>query len=284
MLLTDDDRKRAAIGAGVLVGTAEVAVAVWLAAQSEPRLFLSPMEVAADAAVVFVCVWGLTRHSRTAIIVLSVLLFLSVVQSSALSWRWWLPVVPGAFLLLALQAIPPIWRLQSGQKPPRSPLLNAVGATVGLAAVAAIVWFARELVLMPPTRVLPASQLPSLYFDRLGELGALGDPREEMLYFYSPALGPFDSEFYALTDAHVVAYSTSWTDPLIRIAYSDIVDVKAYYSGTWVEDSVVYVVSESGLEIAIPVSSEAGGDSRFASELKRQWVKNGGSLAGRKRE
>lgn len=154
----------------------------------------------------------------------------------------------------------------------------------GFATVGAAVWFAHDIALTPPTRVLPAAQLPSIYQARFREIGAVDEETERILYYSSTALGRFDSEFYLLTDAHVVGYSEAWIEPLIRIPLEEIVDVDTSYSDSWMFDSFVHVVADSGIELVIPLSSEAGGDARFASELRRQWVKNGGSLARPKRD
>jgi len=125
----------------------------------------------------------------------------------------------------------------------------------------------------PPSSVLPREDLPRSYEKTLLEAGIL-DPRETLLYFYSPAFFSVESEGVFVSDWGVTFY---YTEPsaernpqVIFLEYDHIESIEVKASENWYEDTLIRLTDSSGGWARFPLSSENGMDEVFIEEIEKR--------------
>lgn len=147
-------------------------------------------------------------------------------------------------------------------------MLRRIFGTLGILLIVSIVVFIILAGMGPDTFVVPGRQLDQKYRQQLRSMGLI-DQGEKIAYFYSDALRDIRDGLYFVSDKKVVAYSTDWNPPAIAIPLDSVVDLSFERDESFWEDSVIWIRAQDGTEIAVPVSSEQGGDKRFYEYLVR---------------
>lgn len=141
---------------------------------------------------------------------------------------------------------------------------------IGLACLAVVCTLVVALVISaaigPDTSVYPGRQIPKRFMATIRSLD-LVEEDERIKYFYSDAVFDIKSGFYFITDKKLVLYSKEWEEPMISISFDEIASVDAQYDDSFFDDTLVYVTTNSGLDVFFPVSSEQGLDKRFVDAI-----------------
>ena len=98
------------------------------------------------------------------------------------------------------------------------------------------------------------------------------DPDEQVQYFYTLGVFNIKDDGQFITDRHVACYTRNNGELSVgRVSYEKISSIAANWSSNALEDSIVRVTSDDGLELELWLSSENGGDRRFVDELRLRW-------------
>jgi hypothetical protein len=120
----------------------------------------------------------------------------------------------------------------------------------------------------PPTKALPAGEIPDAYVESLVEAGVL-DPGERVEFFYSNGLFSILEDGNLFTDRRVVSYETADGElSLAAAGYDEIRDIDVEYSEGF-EPSTVTVSTQDGGEFVLLVSAEDGRDHEFVEQLQQ---------------
>ena len=120
----------------------------------------------------------------------------------------------------------------------------------------------------PDTKVLPGAQVPARFGAQIWKLNLL-EPDEQIRYFYSDALVNIENGFYLLTDRRLIVYSRTFDEPAILVPFSEIREVEAFFSDSWLEDSLITVTLADDTTVSFPASCEGGGDRRMYDTLRK---------------
>lgn len=147
--------------------------------------------------------------------------------------------------------------------------LKILGISIG--SIFAIVYIGLVILgsLGPETHVYLGHQVPKKYINEIRSLGLLSED-EKMKYFYTDAIIDIKSGLYFVTDRNLVLYCEDWEEPETIIDFKDIIKLEAEYDDTFLNDSMIYVVTKSGLEVSFPVSSEHGRDKDFVEYIRQE--------------
>ncbi len=121
----------------------------------------------------------------------------------------------------------------------------------------------------PETFIYKKDEIPAAYRAQMRELNLISE-NEELLYFYSDGLLDVTDGMYALTDQHLIIYSTQWSEPETIIAFEDISSLGVNYDASFFVDSYVRVETVYGMEVEFPLSSERGRDKEFYELLSKR--------------
>ncbi len=147
--------------------------------------------------------------------------------------------------------------------------LKIIGISIG--TLFAIVLFVLVILgtFVPETSVYLGHQVPKKYLKEIRSLGLLAQD-EKIKYFYTDAFIDIKEGLYFVTDQNLVLYSNSWEEPDTIIGFEEIIKLEAEYDDSFVNDSIVYIETKSGLEVSFPVSSEYGRDKDFVEFIRKQ--------------
>jgi hypothetical protein len=144
---------------------------------------------------------------------------------------------------------------------------------IGLACLAIVCVSVGALVISasigPEISVYTGRQVPKRFMTTIRSLDLI-QKDEHIKYFYSDAMFDIKSGFYFITDRKLVIYSDQWEEPEIIIPFDQIASVDAQYDDSFFDDTMVYVTTDSGLEVYFPVSSEQGLDKRFVQAIEEK--------------
>lgn len=125
----------------------------------------------------------------------------------------------------------------------------------------------------PDTKVLSGRQIPKKFMDQIRDLDVL-EPGEQIQYFYSDGLLNIEEGFYLITERKVVVYSREYDEPAILVPFSEIAEIDADFSNTWLGESWITLTLTDGTSVSFPASSEGGGDRKMEAALAKQVEKN----------
>lgn len=151
--------------------------------------------------------------------------------------------------------------------------LLIVGGVVGLVMIAICAGLLYIGVKGPETAAIPGSKMRHDHMATIQRLGLL-DPGEQIQFFYSDALVDIEQGLYFFTDKKVVVYDKSQADPSIVVPFEKIVDITADFSGSWIDDSTIWLELDDQTMVSFPVATEADGDHRFFEVLKATWKRH----------
>lgn len=120
----------------------------------------------------------------------------------------------------------------------------------------------------PETSVYTGNEVPKRFSDTMREVGAL-DEGEQILYFYSDALGDIRSGFSFVSDRKVAIYSKDATTPLTIVAFDQITELELHRDTSFLEDSVITLLLQDGSPVSFPVSSEMDRDEQFFEAIQQ---------------
>jgi hypothetical protein len=138
---------------------------------------------------------------------------------------------------------------------------------IGLAIAVSFVVLVVLASIGPDTSIYTGNRLPSRFFTTIRSLNLLKEG-EQIKFFYSDALFDIKTGLYFVTGSNLVLYSSEWDDPEIIIPIDQITSVDVEYDDSFLDDSWVHVTTDSGAEVAFPLSSEKGLDKRFVKAIK----------------
>ncbi len=122
----------------------------------------------------------------------------------------------------------------------------------------------------PETSVYPGDEVPSHFTDEMKEVGAL-EEGEQILFFYSDGFTDILEGFYFVSDQRVVIYSElAPGEPLTSISFDEIAELEIYRDESFLDDSEITLILDSGEYVFIPVSSEQGRDRKFFDAIKKR--------------
>lgn len=152
----------------------------------------------------------------------------------------------------------------------------ACAATVCASGIALIIFVSNG----PDTSVYTGSQIPKRFITTIRSMNLLKDD-EQIRYFYSDALFDIKAGLYFVTDKNLVLYSSEWVEPEMIIPFDQIVSVDVEYDDSFLDDSIVYISTNSGMDVVFPVSSEKGLDKKFVEAINEKLnVKQGATEDG----
>ena len=146
-------------------------------------------------------------------------------------------------------------------------VLVLVGLLFGLTCLVCIGTCAYYAATSPPAEALVGAKVPKKFVEQMKELGVLRDD-EVLECFFSDALLSIENGVYVLTDKRLVLYSNTWAESEISIALEDIADVKANFSKSWIDDTVIFVDTKDGRTLSFPVATFEAGDKMYFNRLK----------------
>lgn len=114
----------------------------------------------------------------------------------------------------------------------------------------------------PETYIYKTREIPTSFRKEMEDLDLITED-EHLVYFYSDGLFDIKDGLYALTDKHLILYSTQWSEPETIIAFNEISYVDFNYDASVFLDSYVRLETHDGLKIEFPLSSERGRDREF---------------------
>ena len=125
--------------------------------------------------------------------------------------------------------------------------------------------------MIPSGEVVAGSRLPERQLEFLRNYYLLA-PGETIDYFYSAGMFSFEQDGNYFTNYRVVSY---WKEPdgsiyAAHARYADIEDIKVVYSKSFLEDTVVTIVTADE-EFELWVSRTWRKDTRFVYELRQRW-------------
>ncbi len=123
--------------------------------------------------------------------------------------------------------------------------------------------------LVPETYIYLGHQVPKKYLSEIRSLGLLSED-EKIKYFYTDAAFDIKEGLYFVTDRNLVLYCKEWEEPNIVIDFKKIIKVEAEYDDSFFNDSIIYVETQSGLEVEFPLSSERGRDKDFVEIIRQR--------------
>jgi hypothetical protein len=150
----------------------------------------------------------------------------------------------------------------------KKPILIALVA-FGILVIANVMVLLIMVGLGPETYVVPGRQVPARYLSRMRSLDLL-EEGEKVAYFYSDALTDIRKGLYFVSDRKVTAYCDSWDPPAVKVPFGEIIDLSVDYNESFWDDSTIWIRAKNDVELAIPVSSEKGGDKNFFEYLERK--------------
>ncbi len=121
----------------------------------------------------------------------------------------------------------------------------------------------------PETYIYAENEIPSSYKQEMKDLGLIKED-ERIIYFYSDGLVDVKDGMYALTDHHLILYSTQWSEPETVIGFEEISYLDVDYDDSFLTDSYVLVETEDGMTVEFPLSSERGRDKEFYNLLSKK--------------
>ncbi len=147
--------------------------------------------------------------------------------------------------------------------------LKIIGISIG--TLLAIVLFSLVILgsFVPETSVYLGHQVPKKYLNEIRSLDLLAYD-EKIKYFYTDAFIDIKEGLYFVTDQNLVLYNKAWGEPNTIIGFEEIIKLEAEYDDSFVNDSIVYVETKSGLEVSFPVSSEYGRDKDFVEYIRKK--------------
>jgi len=230
-----------------------------------------------DAVFLFVCAFGVFKHSRFAAVVL--LLFFII---SKMTYALDTGAIPGVgvsliFLYFYANAIYGAFTYHKfkRQENPEYRAISKIGAFFLGSGALILSLMAVFIVLMslgvvPSSRVLAGSEISEANISTLKEEGILL-PDEKVAYFYSQGLTSILEGGNILTNKRVITYFTDEQDQITNypMQIEDVVSVALEESGSSLSDSVYLVKSNSPNRwIRLHLSVEQKGDEKFVAELR----------------
>ena len=121
----------------------------------------------------------------------------------------------------------------------------------------------------PETYVYLGHQVPKKYLKEVRALDLLSED-EKIKYFYTDGLVDIKDGMYFVTDRNLVLYCNYWEEPETIIDFNEITKLEVEYDDSFLNDSMIYVETKSGLEVSFPVSSERGRDKKFVEHIRQK--------------
>lgn len=147
--------------------------------------------------------------------------------------------------------------------------LKIIGISIGSIVAIGFIGLVVLGSLGPETYVYLGHQVPKKYISEIRSLGLLSED-EKIKYFYTDALVDIKDGLYFITDRNLVLYCADWDEPDTIIDFKEIIKLEAEYDDTFLNDSVIYVETKSGLQVSFPVSSERGRDKDFVEFISQK--------------
>lgn len=253
-----------------------MSIAISTDAEGSFALFNNPLNLV-DAALIFICAFGMYKHSRAA----GVVIFLYFIASKAI-----IAVetgkVPGIGMALvflyfygkAVQGAFVYHRLERDADSEYRAMSKKGGVFVGAGVLIAVLMIGFSLFstfgVVPSTRVLAGHEIPAADIKLLEEKGILvaGDKVE---FFYAQGISSVLESGNILTTNHVILYYTEANGELsiYALPLDEVTAVEIEKPGTPVSDSVYIVRTETPDRwIKLFLSIEQKGDKKFVSALK----------------
>ncbi|GAB60759.1 hypothetical protein [Rheinheimera nanhaiensis] len=265
--------------AACISGTLTVVVmafAISTDAEGSFALFNNPLNLV-DAALIFICAFGMYKHSRTAAVVI-LLYFIASKAIIAVETS----KAPGIGMALvfvyfygkAIQGAFAYHRLEQQADPEYRAMSRKGGVFLGAGVLIAVLMIGFSLFstfgVVPSTRVLAGNEIPEADIKLLEEKGILvaGDQVE---FFYAQGLTSVLESGNILTTSHVILYYTEDNGKLniYALPLDEVTAVEIEKPGTPVSDSIYIVRTETPDRwIKLFLSIEQKGDQKFVAALK----------------
>jgi hypothetical protein len=255
-----------------------MAIAISTDAEGAFAIFNNPLNLG-DTALIFICAFGIYKHSRTAAIVL----FLYFIASKAI-----IAVETGkasgigmAFVFLyfygkAIQGAFVFHRLER-EAAPEYRAMSKKGTVFLGSGVLVAVWMVGFALfstfgVVPSTRVLAGTEVPDADIQILRDEGVL-DANDQVEFFYALGLSSVLESGNILTTSHVIFYYTEENGDLsiYSLPLNEVTSVELEEQGSLISDSV-YIVHTATPDrwIMLFLSTEQKGDQKFVEALKRK--------------
>lgn len=255
-----------------------MAIAIATDAGGKLALFNDPLNLA-DAALVFICAFGMYKHSRLAAIVIFIYFIAAKAIISAESGSLSGLGISVIFLYFYGRAIYGAFtyhRLQREENPEYRAVTWKVATLLGagvlvLAVVISLALFSTFGVI-PSTRVLSGAEVPDAEISLLQQEGVL-TPDDRVDFFYAQGLTSVLESGNILTRSEVILYYTDEQGQInvFAIPLEEVVAVDLEEAGTSISDSVYRVRTASPDRwIKLFLSIEQKGDEKFVAELRNR--------------
>ena len=147
--------------------------------------------------------------------------------------------------------------------------LRIIGISIGGVFAIGIMGLVILGSIAPETYVYLGHQVPKKYLKEVRALDLLSED-EKIKYFYTDGLVDIKDGMYFVTDRNLVLYCNYWEEPETIIDFNEITNLEVEYDDSFLNDSMIYVETKSGLEVSFPVSSERGRDKKFVEHIRQK--------------
>jgi hypothetical protein len=146
------------------------------------------------------------------------------------------------------------------------------GSTYALVVLALILYgLSSVLHLTPSTAVVSGDELRQKDIDLLVSEGLL-EPGENVILFYSEGVISIREGGNILTEERVISYYEEEGELVAAaVPYAAIDDVVVEYKGDFLNDTVVAITTQDGMEFRLLASTEGEGDITLIEELRKRW-------------
>lgn len=264
----------ACISGALTIGV--MAIAMSTDAEGAFAIFNNPLNLV-DAALIFICAFGIYKHSRTAAIVL----FLYFIAAKAIiaveSGK--APGIGMALIFLyfygkAIQGAFAFHRLEREADPEYRAMSKKGTVFLGTGVLVAVLMVGFSLFstfgVVPSTRVLAGTEVPDADTQLLRDKGVL-DANDQIEFFYAQGLSSVLESGNILTTSRVILYYTEENGDLSTYALplNEVTSVELEVQGSPISDSV-YIVHTATPDrwIKLFLSTEQKGDQKFVEALK----------------
>ena len=177
-----------------------------------------------------------------------------------------LPILPAVFAIASMASTGPAQQ-PIGSHRPVNFIAYLVGGPLLVFASLSTIGF------LPPTVVVTGDDLWEKDIVYLREAGILGAD-EKILFFYSNGLLTIKEDGQFISDAYITSYWRDTEDGQTYTAYTgyeDIDDIDVVWAqGIW-DLTLITITTTDEKELVLGVSSEAGGDRKFVTAMRRLW-------------
>ena len=255
-----------------------MAIAIATDADGKLALFNDPLNLL-DAALVFICAFGMYKHSRLAAIVIFIYFVAAKAIISVETGSYSGIGISIVFLYFFGKAIFGAFtyhRLEREANPDYRAVTWKVAILLGTGVL--ILTFAISFALfstfgvIPSTRVLSGAEVPSADIRLLQENGVIASD-DRIDFFYAQGLTSVLESGNILTKKEVILYYTDEQDQIVKYAIpiNEVIAVDLEEAGTSISDSIYLVRTASpDYWIKLFLSIEQKGDEKFVGELRNR--------------